>query len=144
MPEHGPTHRLRGFLRRMMMFLTVDVAYHNPILLGHILLRQSAWQWPPLFDRPWAHGHPPQSRIVWDSAGTNFSGTFLSSLANTVGRYLNGLERLCVRGVWGAARLYMWGLGQGNAIFFLLTCVAVALEHGSEVTGRVGGLWGRG
>ena len=37
----------------------------------------------------------------------------------------------------------MWGLGQGTR-FFLLMCVAVALEHGSEVTGRVGGLWGRG
>ena len=108
MPEHGPTHRLRGFLRRMMMFLTVDVAYHNPILLGHILLRQSAWPWPPLFDRPWAHGHPPQSRIClgfrWHQLFRHVFVVFGKHGWALLGR-VSGLERLRVRGVWGAARL---------------------------------------
>ena len=37
----------------VVVFVAMDVSYHASTLVGLILLRQSAWQWPPLFNRPW-------------------------------------------------------------------------------------------
>jgi Membrane bound O-acyl transferase family len=38
----------------MMVYTMVDMFYLISALIGRILLRQPAWRWPPLFERPWA------------------------------------------------------------------------------------------
>ena len=94
MPELGPALRLRSFLRLMWRYGGVlDRRRGLPRLNAHR-------SHPPTvgleLEMAAALGGPWTSTSITASAGTNFSGTFPSSLASTVGRYLYGLERLWV------------------------------------------------
>jgi len=133
----------------VVVFVTVDVAYHMSTLVGRILLRQPAWQWPPLFDRPWT------STSITDCWGFRWHQLFrhvFVVFGSQPGRALLGrpgalMGAFAVSGV--LHDLGMWGLGGGTEFstvggFFLLMGIGAALEHGfKQVTGRrVGGIWG--
>jgi hypothetical protein len=133
----------------VVVFVTVDVAYHIATLVGRILLRQSAWQWPPLFDRPWT------STSITDCWSFRWHQLFRHEFVvfgSQPGRALLGrpgsvVGAFAVSGV--LHDLGMWGLGRGTEFstiggFFLLMGVGATLEYGfKQATGRrVGGLWG--
>jgi hypothetical protein len=133
----------------VVVTVTVDVAYHIATLAGRILLQQSAWQWPPLFDRPWT------STSITDCWGLRWHQLFrhvFVVFGSQPGQALLGrpgalMGAFAVSGV--LHDVGMWGLGQGTEFstvggFFLLMGVGAALERGfKQVTGRrVGGLWG--
>jgi hypothetical protein len=51
-----PRWALAGFYSLcggMVVYTNVDMPYHVPTLIGHVVLRQSAWLWPPPSNRPW-------------------------------------------------------------------------------------------
>ncbi|KAI0267189.1 hypothetical protein BGY98DRAFT_1084902 [Russula aff. rugulosa BPL654] len=133
----------------VVVFVTVDVAYHIATLVGRILLRQSTWQWPPLFDRPWT------STSITDCWSFRWHQLFRHEFVvfgSQPGRALLGrpgavVGAFAVSGV--LHNLGMWGLGRGTEFstiggFFLLMGVGATLEYGfKQATGRrVGGLWG--
>ena len=132
-----------------MVFVTVDVAYHTSTLVGRIFFRQSAWQWPPVFDRPWT------STSITDFWGFRWHQLFrhvFVAFGSQPGWALLGrpgalMGAFAVSGV--LHDLAVWGLGRGTEFstvggFFLLMGVGAALERGfKQVTGRrVGGIWG--
>ena len=133
----------------VVVLVAMDVSYHTSTLVGCILLRQSAWQWPPLFDRPWT------STSITDCWGFRWHQIFrheFAALSSRPGRALLGrpevlMSAFAISGV--LHDLAIWGLGRGtefsaNGGFFLLMGIGAVLEHGfKQVTGRrVGGLWG--
>ena len=133
----------------MVVLLTVDVHYHFSTLVGRILLRQSVWQWPPLFDRPWT------STSITDCWGFRWHQLFrhvFVVFGSQPGRAVLGRPGAVVGGfaVSGVMHdLGMWGVGRGTEFstvggFFLLMGVGATLEYGfKQATGRrVGGLWG--
>ena len=133
----------------IVVFMSVDVAYHMATLVGRILLRQSAWQWPPLFDRPWT------STSVTDCWGFRWHQLFrhvFVVFGSRPGRALLGRPGMLAGAFMVSAVLHdlgMWGLGRGTEFstvggFFLLMGLGAALEHAFEqLTGRrVGGLLG--
>ena len=137
------------FCGGIVVYLSVDIYYHVSTLVGRILLRQSIWQWPPLFDRPLT------STSITDCWGFRWHQLFRYGFVVfglRPGRALLGrpgalVGAFAVSGVMHD--LGMWGLGQGTEFstvggFFLLMGVGAALEHGfQQMTGRrVGGFWG--
>jgi hypothetical protein len=133
----------------VVVFVTVDVVYHMATLVGRILLRQSAWQWPPLFDRPWT------STSITDCWGFRWHQLFrhvFVVFGSQPGQALLGRPGAVVGAFAVSGVLHdlgMWGIGRGTEFstvggFFLLMGVGATLEHGfKQVTGRrVGGIWG--
>jgi Membrane bound O-acyl transferase family len=133
----------------VVVFVTMDVAYHMSTLVGRILLRQSAWQWPPIFNRPWMSTSITELwgfrwhqmfRYLFVTFGSRPGGALLGRVGALMGAFaMSGVVH----------DLGMWGFGRGTEFstvggFFLLMGVGAALEHGFKfVTGRrVGGLWG--
>jgi hypothetical protein len=133
----------------MVVFATVDVFYHISTLVGRILLRQPACQWPPVFDRPWT------STSIADFWGFRWHQLFrhvFVTFGSRPGRALLGRPG-ALMGAFAVSGLIhdvgIWGLGRGTELrtvggFFLLMGVGAASEHGfKQVTGRrVGGIWG--
>ena len=131
------------------VFASTDGLYHISTLVGRILLRQSACQWPPLFNRPWT------STSITDFWGRRWHQLFrhvFVAFGSRPGWALLG-QPGALLGAFGVSGLThdaaVWGLGRGTEVravggFFLLMGVGAALEHGfKKVTGRrVGGLWG--
>ena len=137
------------FFGGIVVFVTIDVAYHMSTLIGRILLRQSAWQWPPLFDRPWT------STSITDWWGSRWHQLFRQvfiDFGSQPGRALLGRPGALVGAFATSGVLHdlgMWGLGRGTEFstvggFFLFMGVGATLEYGfKKVTGRrVGGFWG--
>jgi hypothetical protein len=133
----------------MMVYTMVDMFYLISTLIGRILLRQPAWRWPPLFERPWA------STSLSDFWSFRWHQTFRYVFV-AVGARPGGAKFGRPGALFGAFAVSgllhdfgMWGLGGGMEFrsvsgFFLLMGVGAALEYGfKQATGhRVGGLWG--
>ena len=133
----------------VMVYTIVDIVYLASALIGRILLRQPAWRWPPLFERPWTSTSLADFwsfrwhqtfRYVFVVLGSRPGGAKLGRPGALLGAFA----------VSGALHdIGMWGLGKGMEFrsvsgFFLLMGVGTALEYGfKQATGhRVGGLWG--
>jgi len=133
----------------VVVFATVDVAYHISMLVGRVLLRQAAWQWPPLFDRPWTS---TSIKDFWGFRWHQFFRHMFVIFGSRPGCALLGRPGALVGAFTVSAVMHdvgTWGVGRGTEFctvggFFLLMGVGAALEHGfKQVTGRrVGGLWG--
>jgi hypothetical protein len=48
-PSRPPTPMCGG----AVVYTNVDLLYHVATLIGRVVLRHPAWQWPPLSNRPW-------------------------------------------------------------------------------------------
>jgi len=133
----------------MVVYTNANMLYHVATLIGRVVLRQSAWQWPPLFNRPWT------STSIGDFWGFRwhqfFRHVFVVYGARPGGALLGQPGALL--GAFAVSAvihdLGMWGLGRGTEFrtaggFFLLMGIGAALEHGFKgLTGRrVGGIWG--
>jgi|SRR6266478_2522626 len=133
----------------MVVYTIVDVLYHTATLIGRILLRQSAWQWPPLSNRPWTS---TSITDFWSCRWHQIFRHVFVVFGLRPGAALLGRPGALVGAFTVSAVLHdlgMWGLGRGTEFrtaggFFLLMGVGAALEHGFKVvTGRrVGGFWG--
>jgi hypothetical protein len=133
----------------MVVFTTLDVFYHISTLVGRILLRQPACQWPPVFDHPWTSTSITEFwgfrwhqlfRHVFVVFGSRPGSALLGQPGALMGAF-------AVSGLMHDAGV--WGLGRGTEFrtvggFFLLMGVGAASEHGfKQVTGRrVSGIWG--
>lgn len=133
----------------VVVYTTVDVYYHIATLIGRILLRQPAWQWPPISDRPWTSTSITDFwSFRWHQAFRHVFVVFgLQPGAALLGRPGALVGAFAVSGV--LHDLGMWGLGRGTEFrtaggFFLLMGIGAALEYEFKVvTGRrVGGIWG--
>ncbi|KAH9997355.1 hypothetical protein BJV77DRAFT_1059170 [Russula vinacea] len=134
--NRGPALRLGAFFTLcggMVVYTTVDALYHLATLIGRILLRQPAWRWPPLSDRPWTATSITEFwsfrwhqffRHVFIVFGSQPGGALLGRPGALVGAF-------AVSGVMHDVG--MWGLGRGTEFRTVFR----------RVTGRrVGGLWG--
>jgi len=133
----------------VVVYSSVDMYQHIATLIGRILLQQSAWQWPPVSNRPWMSTSVTQ---FWSFRWHQVFRHMFVVFGSRPGQVLLGRPGALV-GAFAVSGLMhdlgMWGLGRGTEFstvggFFLLMGVGAALEHGfKQVTGRrVGGLWG--
>ena len=133
----------------VVLYTCIDMYYHIATLIGRILLRQSAWQWPPVSNRPW------MSTSITELWGfrwhQNFRYVFVACGSRPGGALLGRPGALM--GAFAISALLhdfgTWGLGRGTEFrsiggFFLITGAGAILEHAFKVvTGRrVGGIWG--
>ena len=132
----------------VMAYTAVDVSYHMATLIGRVLLRQPATDWPAISARPWTatsivefwsfrwHQYFRHSFVVY---GARPGGALLG----TPGALFGGFMVSAVMHYVG-----MWGLGNGTELssgaFFILMGVGAVLECGwQHTTGiPVRGLWG--
>ncbi|KAH9958220.1 hypothetical protein BC827DRAFT_1136615 [Russula dissimulans] len=133
----------------VVVYTTVDVMYHLATLVGRLVLRQPAWQWPPLSNRPWT---ATSITDFWSFRWHQFfRHTFIVFGARPGGAMLGRPGALF--GAFAVSAVVhdfgIWGLGRGSEFrtaggFFILMGVGAALEHGFKgLTGRrVCGLWG--
>jgi hypothetical protein len=131
------------------VYTFIDASYHIATLIGRILLRQSAWQWPPISNRPWLSTSITE---FWSFRWHQIFRYVLVTFGSRPGAALLGRAGALMGAFAMSAVLHdlsTWGLGQGTEFrtvggFFLLMGVGVALEHAFKVvTGRrVGGIWG--
>ena len=127
------------------MTTNIDIFYHIATLIGRILLRQSAWQWPPVFNRPWmstsvaefwsVRWHQ-QLRYLFVKFGSRPGGALLGRAGALMGAFAVSAVLHYIM-MWGVEFHTVGG-------FFLLMGVGVVLEHAFKVvTARhVGGIWG--
>ncbi|KAI9437859.1 hypothetical protein F5148DRAFT_890301 [Russula earlei] len=133
----------------LMVYATMDALYHAATLVGRLVLRQQAWQWPPLSDRPWTATSITEFwgfrwhqslRHVFVVYGARPGRTLLGK----PGAILGGFAVSAVihdMGIWGFGRGTEFGTAGG---FFLLMGFGAVLELAFErLTGqRVRGAWG--
>ena len=133
----------------MLVYTSVDVYYHIASLVGRLVFRQPAWQWPPPSNRPW------MSTSIADFWRFRWHGFFrhvFIVFGARPGKALFGRHGALL-GAFGVSAvihdLGLWGLGRGTEFrtvggFFILMGVGVILERAFEgMTGRgVGGFWG--
>jgi hypothetical protein len=133
----------------MMVYTIMDMFYLISTLIGRILLRQPAWQWPPLFENPMTSTSLADFwSFRWHQT---FRYPFVELGARPVGARL-GRPGALFGAFAVSGSLHDFGmLGLGKKIeprsvtgFFLLMGVGTALEYGfRQATGhRVSGLWG--
>ena len=147
-----PRFALAGFCTACVAFIVytmMDMFYLISSLIGRILLRQPAWGWPPLFERPWASTSVADFwRFRWHQM---FRYGFVVFGSQPVGAKLGRpgalLGAFAVSGVMHD--FATWRLGKGMESrsvsgFFILMGIGATLEYGfKQATGhRVGGLWG--
>ena len=133
----------------VMVYAMVDIFYLISSLIGRVLLRQPAWRWPPLFERPWAttslvdfwsfRWHQTY-RYLFVVLGSRPGGAIFGRPGALLGAFVVS-EVLHDIGMWGLGN----GLGFDSVSgFFPLMAVGTALEFGfKQATGhRVGGLLG--
>jgi len=133
----------------MLLYTSVDMCYHIASLVGRLILRQLAWQWPPPSRHPRTARGCPRRWWILEILLTPI-------LPARVRRPRRAARRLIVAALLGAFGvsavihdLGMWGLGRGTEFrtvggFFVLMGVGVILEHAFEVmtARRLGGFWG--
>jgi hypothetical protein len=133
-----------------VIYTTVDALYHIATLVGRVLLRQPAWRWPPLSDRPWTS---TSIADFWSFRWHQFfRHLFVEFGALVPGAALFGRPGALVGAFVVSGVMHdvgMWGLGRGTEFgtvggFFVLMGFGACAEIGfRELTGRkVGGLWG--
>ncbi|KAI0302801.1 hypothetical protein B0F90DRAFT_1627170 [Multifurca ochricompacta] len=133
----------------MIIYTTIDASYHFATLIGRVVLRQSAWQWPPLSDRPWVATSITQ---FWSFRWHQFfRHIFVVFGARPGGKLLGHPGALMGAFVVSGYMHYIgiWGLGRGTdfftaGAFFPIMGVGTVVEWGlKKATGlRVGGLLG--
>jgi hypothetical protein len=132
-----------------VIYTTVDALYHIATLIGRILLRQPAWHWPPLSDRPWTSTSITE---FWSFRWHQFFRHVFVEFGVLPGAALFGRPGALVGAFVVSGVMHdvgMWGLGRGTEFctvggFFVLMGLGACAELGfRKVTGRrVGGLWG--
>ena len=127
----------------------VDSLYHVGMLAGRLILRQPAWQWPPLFRRPWM---ATSIRDFWSNRWHQYlRHIFVVFGARPGGKFLGRAG--AVMGAFSVSALIhylgLWGTGHGtefhfDAGFFLLMGLGAVMEDAFQrATGlRVGGWFG--
>jgi len=133
----------------LIIYTSVDATYHFATLVGRLILRQPAWQWPPLFDRPWA---ATSITDLWSFRWhQTFRHNFIVFGARPGGALLGRPGALVGAFAVSAAlhSLGIWGLGRGTEFRtaggpLVLMGIGAVLEHALKIlTGRrVCGLWG--
>ncbi|KAI9450761.1 hypothetical protein F5148DRAFT_1152671 [Russula earlei] len=133
----------------VVVYTTVDAMYHAATLVGRIVLRQQAWQWPPLSNRPWTSTSVTE---FWSFRWHQFFRHVFVVYGSRPGGALLGRPGALAGGFAVSAVMHdlgMWGLGRGTEFrtaggFFLLMGVGSVLELGfKKLTGRrVCGIWG--
>jgi hypothetical protein len=135
-----------------MVYPIIDMFYLTSVLIGRILLRQPAWRWPPIFERPWTS---TSLADLWSFRWhQTFRYMFFELGPRPLERNLGGPERSWVRSRCREhCTISGCGTRKGNGAphcyrilspHELLMSVGTALEYGfKQATGhRVGGLWG--
>jgi len=130
-------------------YMAIEVMYHTATIVGRVLLRQSAADWPALSARPWmATSLADFWSFRWQQS---LRHTFTAYGARPGGALLGRPGALL--GAFGVSAVLhhigMWGFGRGAEFssagaFFIFMSVGVALEHlWQRTTGiRVRGFWG--
>ncbi len=133
----------------IVVYTTVDAMYHVATLIGRVLLRQPAADWPALSARPWT---ATSIADFWSFRWHQFfRHTFVAFGARPGGALFGQSGALF--GAFGVSAVLhyvgMWGLGKGTEFgsagaFFLLMAVGAVLERvWQRTTGtRVRGFWG--
>jgi len=152
-PDLDPLPRaaLAAFLticNGIVSYTNIDVIYHMATLVGRVLLRQPAADWPAISARPWAatsitdfwsfrwHQCARHTFVTW---GARPGGALLGRPGALVGAFTVSAVIHYVG---------MWGLGKGMELdggaFFIYMGVGALLEQvWQKATGaRVRGLWG--
>lgn len=153
-PTLGPLARwafaaLYTLCAGVVVYTNVDILYHFATLVGRVLLRQPAWQWPPLSDRPWT---ATSVEDFWSFRWHQFLRHVFVVYGARPGGALLGRPGALLGAFAVSAVMHdlgMWALGRGTEFstaggFFLLMGVGTALERAFKgLTGRrVGGFWG--
>ncbi|KAI0256027.1 hypothetical protein BJV78DRAFT_1150871 [Lactifluus subvellereus] len=136
----------------MWAYATVDTVYHIATLIGRILFRQPASQWPPLMHRPWMSTSIREFwSYRWHQALRHY---FIVFGARPCGALL-GLPG-AIMGAFGVSavlhHLGLWGLGHGMEFstaggFFLFMGLGAIMEDafkrttGLRVQGLLGWSW---
>ncbi|KAH9954276.1 hypothetical protein BC827DRAFT_1143989 [Russula dissimulans] len=133
-------------------YTMVDSLYHIATLIGRILLRQPAAEWPRLSHRPWLS---TSLREFWSFRWHQFFRHFFVVFGARPAGALFGLPG-AVMGAFATSGLIhylgLWGLGYGTEFssaggFFLFMGVGVIMEDafqratGTPVRGWLGWLW---
>ncbi|KAH9059498.1 hypothetical protein EDB87DRAFT_1684577 [Lactarius vividus] len=133
----------------IVVYTTVDAMYHVATLVGRVLLRQPAADWPSLSARPWT-----ATSIVdfWSFRWHQFFRHVFVVFGARPGGALLG-QQGALLGAFGVSAVLhyvgVWGLGRGTEFssggaFFVLMAVGAVLERvWQHTTGtRVQGFWG--
>ena len=134
------------------MYSFVDSLYHIATLIGRIILRQPASQWPRLFHRPWMATSIQEFWCFrWHQLFRHF---FIVFGARPVGAFLG--RPGAVMGAFTVSaimhHIMLWGFGRGTEFssiggFFLLMGLGAIMEGtfkqatGLRVQGWIGWLW---
>ena len=132
----------------VVVYTTVDAMYHFATIVGRVLLRQPATDWPALSARPWmATSIADFWSFRWHQF---FRNTFITFGARPGGALLGQPGALF--GAFGVSAILhyvgLWGLGRGTEFssggFFVLMGVGAVLEHVWWRTTGMGvrGFWG--
>ena len=133
----------------IVVYMGTVVPYHVATLVGRVLLRQPATDWPAFSARPWM-----ATSIVdfWGFRWHQFLRHLLITFGARPGGALLGRAGAVLGGFGVSAVVHclgFWGLGRGmeacgDGVFFVFMGVGVVLERVWQgTTGRrVGGFWG--
>ncbi len=146
-----PRAALAAFLTlcgAVVVYTSMDAIYHMATLVGRVLLRQPAEDWPALSARPWT---ATSIADFWGFRWHQFFRYIFVVFGARPGGALLG-QPGALLGAFGVSALMhyvgMWGLGRGTEFgaggFFILMAVGAVLECvWQRTTGtRVEGFWG--
>jgi len=136
----------------MWAYAWVDSIYHTLSLVGRIVLRQPASQWPPAFHRPWLS---TSIHEFWSFRWHQFLRHLFVTFGARPGGMLFGKPGAFVGGFAVSAFVHhvgIWGIGSGSELittggFFLLMGVGAVMEivfkqvTGMRVQGWAGWMW---
>jgi hypothetical protein len=153
-PSLGPVRSIAWaafatFWGGVWVYASVDAGYLIAMLIGRLVFRQPASQWPPFMRRPWLS---TSIREFWSYRWHQALRHFFIVFGARPGGALLGMPG-AVMGAFGVSavlhHLGLWGLGHGMEFytaggFFLLMGLGVVMEEGfKKMTGlRVGGFLG--
>jgi hypothetical protein len=143
------------FIHALWAYAQLELMYHVATLIGRILLRQPASQWPPFLRRPWM---ATSIREFWGVRWHQFFRHFFVVFGARPGAMLLGRPGAVI-GAFAVSGLMhivgLWAAGcttgfSGQAGFYLIMGAGVILESeferatGSPVRGVFGWLWTMG
>ncbi|KAI0297625.1 hypothetical protein B0F90DRAFT_1634028 [Multifurca ochricompacta] len=133
-------------------YASVDSMYHLATLIGRIILRQPASQWPPISRRPWM---ATSIQEFWGFRWHQFFRHFFITFGARPGGALLGQPGALIGAFTISAVIHhvgLWGVGQGTEFssgggFFVFMGLGAAMEAafkkltGLHVGGFIGKLW---